>query len=155
MNLVELRKHKGLTQKEAAAIVGIPYRTYIRYEESDDYGDSFKRQMILAELEKRTRIDEDTGILSFEEIRKTLIPLLVGKRINYCYLFGSYARGEAKDNSDVDLLVDTDITGLDFYDLVEEVRNALHKKIDLVRLKDLQNNNPIALEILKEGIRIL
>ena len=51
--------------------------------------------------------------------------------------------------------MDTDITGLDFLNLVEELRDTLHKKVDLLRLSDLQSNNPIILEILKEGIRLL
>ena len=33
MNLKEIRRQNGLTQKDAANLVGIPYRTYIRYEE--------------------------------------------------------------------------------------------------------------------------
>ena len=70
-------------------------------------------------------------------------------------MFGSYSRGEARENSDIDLLIDTDITGLQFFELVEEIRTSLHKKIDLLRLKDLSSDNPIILKILKEGIRII
>lgn len=46
MNLVEIRKRNRLTQKEAAAMLGIPYRTYIRYEENEKYADSYKYKMI-------------------------------------------------------------------------------------------------------------
>ena len=106
-------------------------------------------------LNERCEITEEKGILTLEDIKSTLVPILRSKGISFCYLFGSYAKGSAKGNSDVDLLIDTDITGLDFFNLVEEIRNKLHKKIDLVRLKDLQNGNPIILEILKEGIRLL
>lgn len=155
MNLVEIRKQNGLTQKEAATLIGIPYRTYIRYEENEGYSSSYKYRMIVDDLTNKLRVDEEHGILSLERIKSKLLPIFRKYNINYCYLFGSYSRGEARENSDVDLLIDTDITGLQFFELVEEIRTALHKKIDLLRLKDLSSDNPINLEILKEGIRII
>lgn len=155
MNLVEIRKQNGLTQKEAATLIGIPYRTYIRYEENEGYSSSYKYRMIVDDLTNKLRVDEEHGILSSERIKSELLPIFRKYNINYCYLFGSYSRGEARENSDVDLLIDTDITGLQFFELVEEIRTALHKKIDLLRLKDLSSDNPIILEILKEGIRII
>ena len=153
--LPELRKKNGLTQKEAALLVGIPYRTYVRYEENHAYENSFKYHMIFDALSNKLRIDEEHGILSVSKIKELLIPILVKHNISYCYLFGSYARGEARDNSDIDLLVDTDISGMAFFRLVDEIRDALHKKIDLLALKDLSDTNPINKEILKDGIRLI
>ena len=155
MKLVEIRKQNGLTQKEAATLIGVPYRTYLRYEESDSYLDSFKYRMMVEDLSNKLRIDEEHGVLSLDKIKSLLLPILDSKKITKCYLFGSYAKKSARENSDVDLLVDTDITGLDFLNLVEELRDTLHKKVDLLRLSDLQSNNPIILEVLKEGIRLL
>lgn len=155
MNLRELRKNNNLTQSQAALLVGIPYRTYVRYEENESYKDSYKYKKVFEDLENKVRIDEAHGILSLPAIKDKLLPILKNYKINYCYLFGSYARGEAKPTSDIDLLVDTDITGMAFFQLVEEIRNELKKKIDLLRLKDLQSDNPIVIEILKEGVRII
>ena len=154
MVLSEIRKRNGLTQKEAALLIGVPYRTYVRYEEDDYYANSFKYRMMVEELSNKLRIDEEHGVLSLDKIKEKLLPILESKGIDKCYLFGSYARGTARENSDVDLLVDTDITGLDFFNLVEEIRLALNKKIDLLRIKDLSTDNPIVLEILKEGIKM-
>ena len=155
MRLIDIRKENGLTQKQAAELIGIPYRTYIRYEEESNYVGTYKYQKIMEDLINKLKIDEEHGILTVDKIKKLLIPILEKHNIRYCYLFGSYARGDAKENSDIDLLVDTDITGMDFFRLVETIRKALHKKIDLLRLKDLSSNNPIILEILKEGTRLL
>lgn len=155
MELVDLRKQNGLTQKEAAAIIGIPYRTYIRYEENESYKESFKYRMMIEELNKKILIDEEHGVLTQAKIKETLIPILNEHDIKFCYLFGSYARNEARENSDVDLLIDTDITGMAFFKLIEEMRTALHKKVDLIRLRDITEDNPISLNILKEGIKIL
>ena len=74
--------------------------------------------------------------------------------VEYCYLFGSYARGEAIEKSDVDLLVSTSITGLKFYGLVERLRNSLNKKVDVLDINQLVNNKELLNEILKDGIKI-
>ena len=47
--------------------------------------------------------------------------------------FGSYATGEAKDDSDIDILVEfSDPVGLEFFDLQEYLENELHKRVDIV-----------------------
>jgi predicted nucleotidyltransferase len=74
--------------------------------------------------------------------------------IEYVYLFGSYAKGKAEDKSDVDLLLSGAITGLDFFVLQDELRQALHKKVDLIKLIDLKDNTSFLNEILKSGRRI-
>ena len=155
MSLAKLRKKSKLTQKEAAELIGVPYRTYVRYEEEPSYRDSYKYKMFVSELENKVRIDEEHGILSLEAIKQGLIPILKKHKISYCYLFGSYAYGKPRENSDIDLLIDTKITGLEFFNLVEEIRTSLHKKVDLLRLADLKSDNPIVLEILKTGIRLI
>jgi len=75
-------------------------------------------------------------------------------KINFCYLFGSYAKGKAKDDSDVDLLISTEIKGLKFFGLVEELRNALQKKVDVIEVAGLKDNVELLEEILKDGIKI-
>lgn len=155
MTIAELRKQNNITQKEAAELVGVPYRTYVRYEQNNAKTDSFKYKMIYSELAKKVTIDEEHGLLTVDKIQELLIPILQKHGITYCYLFGSYAKGTAKETSDVDLLVDTDLSGFDYFGLVEEIRTTLRKKIDLLRLCDLQQDNPIVLEILKEGVRLL
>ena len=155
MTLKEIRQARGLTQSEAAILVNVPLRTYVRYENNDSYQGSFKYEMLVKCLNEKTLIDEDHGILTIDMIKDAVVPLLKKHDINYCYLFGSYAEDRARENSDVDLLIDTDLTGLEFLGLVEDLRINLSKKVDLLRLKDLEPGNPIILEILKKGVRII
>jgi predicted nucleotidyltransferase len=56
------------------------------------------------------------------------------------YLFGSYVRGQADDQSDIDILVDLDYTqkiGLDFVQMQIDLEMMLKKKVDLVSSNSL------------------
>ena len=72
----------------------------------------------------------------------------------FCYLFGSYAKGKATEVSDVDLLISTETTGLRFFEMTERLRKGLHKKVDVLDLKQLVNNEALIREVLREGVRI-
>jgi predicted nucleotidyltransferase len=51
------------------------------------------------------------------------------------YLFGSYARGEADKESDIDLLVDLDYSqhiGLNFFGMHQDLEELLNRKVDVV-----------------------
>ena len=51
-------------------------------------------------------------IYSLEEIARWIQPVASAYGLRAVYLFGSYARGEATEQSDIDLLVDTSGTTL-------------------------------------------
>lgn len=56
------------------------------------------------------------------------------------YLFGSYVRGEATAESDIDILVDLDYSqniGLEFIQMQIDLQNLLAKKVDLVSARGL------------------
>ena len=58
-----------------------------------------------------------------------------GQPVIKAYLFGSYSRGEADVNSDIDILVDLDYSkhiGLGFVTMQTELQKKLQKKIDLI-----------------------
>jgi len=60
------------------------------------------------------------------------------KPVKKVYLFGSYARGEADENSDVDLLIDWDYTkniGWEYAGWWEEIKVLLNKDVDFVSVK--------------------
>lgn len=156
MTLREYRQSLNITMAMAAEASGMPMRTYCRYEKDENYGSIMKRKMIVNIIKEKYEINELHGILSVEYIRRTLADIFIkyGNSIEFCYLFGSYAKGYAKDESDVDLCISTALTGLDFVSLIGEVSSALKKKVDLIRLSDLKDNMDLIIEIMKVGERI-
>ncbi len=69
-------------------------------------------------------------------------------------LFGSYARGENSTNSDVDVAIETELSDyFRLYDLKEELEDAFHAKVDLVRLRERMNPS-LKSRILKDGIYV-
>ena len=105
-------------------------------------------------MEKINSVDEEHGVLSRDVIEKTCSDIFSEYNVDFCFLFGSYAKGTAVGTSDVDLLISAKITGLKYYELVERLREALHKKVDMLDTKQLLKNEALLNEILKDGIRI-
>ena len=85
------------------------------------------------------------------EIRRRITPVAVRYRLKAVYLFGSYARGEATDESNVDLLIDTSGTSLKGLFALGAVycdlEDALQKKIDLLTLSALEQQAQLPSDI--------
>ena len=154
MTLRELRKNKGITQQKAAEFVGMPLRTYSNYENDSAKQTNIKYRYIMEKLYTYGYIDEENGVLTVEEIKKICVSVFSTYPVEYCYLFGSYAKGMATPASDVDLLVCTTVTGLQFFGLVEELRERLKKKVDVLDQRQIEENSGLIHEILKDGIKI-
>jgi len=74
-------------------------------------------------------------ILTTEHIKQVIAGFFEKKPVKKVWLFGSYARGEADENSDVDVLVDIDyksLIGLEYFSWREDLAQKLQKKVDIV-----------------------
>lgn len=154
MKLKDIRSKKGLTQEEAAKLLGVSRRTYIKYENEQIQLNDLKHKFMCQTLESYGFIDESHGILTLEQIKTICKNVFEEYNVEYAYLFGSYAKGKAKETSDVDLLVSVPVNGLEFFGLLETLREKLKKKVDLLDVGQLNNNMELVKEILKDGIKI-
>jgi len=154
MDLKELRKTKRLTQVDAASIAGVSVESYKNHELGRSRGDSPLGRMIFDKLSAYEPYGFEKGILPLDLIKQTLSDVLGSKAVDFAYLFGSYAKGEADAKSDVDIMVSGAITGLEFFSLGGELERALHKKVDIIRLSDVGANQDLIREIMATGIRI-
>ncbi len=65
----------------------------------------------------------------------TINEFLSGLPVKKAYLFGSYSRDEASEDSDIDILVELDHSspiGMKFFSYADSLQAILHKKVDLV-----------------------
>ena len=152
--LKNLRISKNLTQAQTCALLGVSLRSYKEYENNENKANTLKYKSMIAELEKYVSLDEEHGILSIEDIKSACKVVLDEYSVKYCILFGSYAKGTPNEKSDVDLLLSTDVTGLRFFGIAERLRAVLCKKVDLIDLRQLNNNQELLDEILKDGIKV-
>ena len=154
MTLKEIRTLHRLTQAQAAGLLGVSLRSYKSYETDPQKAGSLKYRYMVRQLEEQNRVDETHGLLTVEEITRVCREHLASSPVTYAYLFGSYARGTATETSDVDLLVSGEVEGLQFYGLVEALREALHKQVDVLTPAQLVNNPSLLDEILRDGVKI-
>ena len=70
-------------------------------------------------------------VYTLEEIAAIIAPIAARYGVDKIYIFGSYARGEADESSDIDLCIEAvAIKGL-----------ALGKELDLITVKSLKYND--------------
>lgn len=79
-------------------------------------------------------------IYSFQEIADRVRPVAEKYGLRSVYLFGSYARGEATEDSDVDLLVEEgeELRGLVYFGMYDALCTALEKEVDMVNVDSLE-----------------
>ena len=80
--------------------------------------------------------DIKSNILTIKQIKERIKPVIDKHGIDEVYLFGSYSRGEANSNSDVDIYCSSgDLKSLlDEVSFIEELESALSKKVDVVTI---------------------
>ena len=78
--------------------------------------------------------DINPTVLTLKQIKTIIMPILAKHHIYEVYLFGSYARGEANNNSDVDIYCEKgDIKSLlNHVALKNELEAALNKEVDVI-----------------------
>lgn len=92
-------------------------------------------------------------VYKFEEIVEKVRPIAEQYKINSVWLFGSYARGDATEESDIDIMVgEGDFYGWKFGGLYEALREAFQKEIDLITEAQLNRDrsNPLHKRFVEE-----
>ncbi|MGI8420630.1 MAG: nucleotidyltransferase family protein [Candidatus Levyibacteriota bacterium] len=72
--------------------------------------------------------------LTIDQIKQKVVPILKEAGIKHSSLFGSYVRGEQRDDSDIDLLVEypEHTTLFDVVALKNDLEDTLGRSVDLV-----------------------
>lgn len=96
------------------------------------------------------------SVFTLKDIASLIKPIVKKYRIKEVYLFGSYARGEADEDSDLDLLV---FGGEDFkltliFAFAEELREILKKDVDVFEINEIDKDSDLYNTIMKERLLI-
>ena len=98
----------------------------------------------------------DKNVVTLENITNIVKPLAEKYKVKEIYLFGSYARGDADERSDMDFLV---IGGEGFkltqiFALGEELRDTFNKKVDVFEINEINQSSEFYKTIMREKVLI-
>ena len=96
------------------------------------------------------------AVLTIDNIINMVKPIAEKYHVDQIYLFGSYARGEAGIDSDLDFLV---YGGDNFkltmiFALAEELREVLDKKVDVFEIHEINQESEFYNTIMKERLLV-
>lgn len=95
-------------------------------------------------------------VFTITDIKALVTPIAEKYNVDEIYLFGSYARNEADQDSDLDFLV---FGGKNFkltmiFSLAEELRAILNKKVDVFEINEINQDSEFYKTIMKERLRV-
>jgi len=95
-------------------------------------------------------------MLSIEEIKSYILPVVKKYPVEKVILFGSYARGDASDKSDVDLIVESRgrLRNRKIFALGGELLGVLPVRVDVYDILEIENPSAMYDNVQKEGIVI-
>lgn len=93
-------------------------------------------------------------LYSINDIKDILQKQLDNSPVERAILFGSYAKGCARENSDIDLVVDMagKHQNFAFWGVYENLRNAFSSPIELFEKSEIIKNQQADLEIRQTGV---
>ena len=91
---------------------------------------------------------------SVNEIRDILRPVFESAPVYSAILFGSYAKGQATEKSDIDIVIDShgELLNINFYGVLEDITQALGKPVDLIEMSEIRPESPIKDVLMNEGV---
>lgn len=96
------------------------------------------------------------NVLNFSEIEYCVRSLLNKYHAEYALLFGSYARGQANSNSDIDLVVfgGKNFNSTDIFAFAEDLQEFINKDVDVYEIREIDTGTQFYKNIINDGIKI-
>lgn len=93
-------------------------------------------------------------IYSLDDIKQIVHSVADKYNVEAIYLFGSYARGEATEESDLDFLVfgGSDFILTNIFALAEDLREAFSKPVDVFEIHEVNAESEFYNTIMKERL---
>jgi len=95
-------------------------------------------------------------VYTTDEIKAKLLPIFRAVPVEKAILFGSYAKGNPTQSSDIDIVIDSKgkIRGIDFFGVLEDITEALDIPVDLIEASQIIDGHRVQQEIAKTGVVI-
>lgn len=95
-------------------------------------------------------------IFTIQDIKALVSPIAKKYKVQEIYLFGSYARGDVNESSDLDFLV---FGGENFkltmiFSFAEELRDVLKKDVDVFEINEINRDSDFYHTIMKERLLV-
>ena len=95
-------------------------------------------------------------MISIDTIKTSIIPVVEKYPVIKVILIGSYARGDATDSSDIDLIIDSDgkMRNRKIFALGGDLLEALPVKVDVYDILEIPNPSAMLDNIQNDGVVI-
>lgn len=96
----------------------------------------------------------NTRIYTLEDIKQMLKEVLMHTEVKKAILFGSYAKNEPTEKSDIDIVIDSNgkIRGLKYFAIIDMLKQKFNKDVDVIEKTEIDKNSKIEKEIERTGI---
>lgn len=153
----ETRTEYKMTQQELSDLTDIPKRTIENWESGIRKPSPWVEKLVNSYIKqfpknKEGIITERLGVYEVDQIKEILLPIAFKYPINKIILFGSYAKDNADALSNIDLAIDGTIDGLAFFGFLEEINQLFVKDIDLIHLKEVEEDSILMNDIMKGDV---
>ncbi|MGL4485320.1 MAG: nucleotidyltransferase family protein [Anaerovoracaceae bacterium] len=93
-------------------------------------------------------------IYSTNELKDMVLPLAKKHNVEKAVLFGSYARGDANEASDIDIVIygGKKFIPTDIFVMMEELFSVTGKKVDIFEINEIEPSSIIIKAVEKEGV---
>lgn len=94
--------------------------------------------------------------LSKVDVENLIKTLLRKYHAEYAILFGSYARGDADEDSDIDVIVvgGENFKAKNIFAFGEDLHQLTNKNVDAFEIREINMNTEFYDSVLREGVRI-
>ncbi len=96
----------------------------------------------------------NTKVYTLEDIKRMLKEILINTEVEKAILFGSYAKNESTEQSDIDILIDSNgkIRGLKYFAIIDMIKQKFGKEVDVIEKIEIERNSKIEKEIERTGV---
>ena len=95
-------------------------------------------------------------MIDLHDIKTLLEPIFIKHGIIRAIVFGSYAKGTATEQSDIDIMIDSAgyLRGINYFDVQAELERALPIASDIFEKREVKEGSKMEAEIAKSGVVI-